>query len=183
MTFKPESNWKLLVENQTERLKSPLSWFPFPAFISISLTIIFIGHLIISVNPRFGNIAEPINFKATPIKDGGIWISVSTSDKYIIVMTSKKDIFKIPINFKSWDAIAPLTNYFKSAVKETAVTAILSEKLRKNHSQVVISADQKLKYLHLNPVLVAIADAGISSYAFETQLSNRLETGSDKSSL
>lgn len=162
--------WELAISAKRERLTSSLNWFPLPAFIGIGLSLIFVGHVFFGLNPRLGNPAEVIYFDAEPLKDGGIWLSVSIQEEKLVVTTADRSVFKITLSGTDVDEISKLTDYLREQTKKLSINAGLSQKISTVQSTAVISADQKLKYGHVRPILVALARAGISNYGFETKM-------------
>ncbi|MEZ4744125.1 MAG: hypothetical protein R3B45_17030 [Bdellovibrionota bacterium] len=158
---------------QIDRLTSHPSWFPYPAFIGFGLAIMLIGDVFFGLNPRVGNPAEAMYFNAKELQEGGIWISTLVKDNNIIVTTEDHKVFNIPLGSRDSNSIEDLTNYFKDQTLDRFLSVGLAKKTSLIESMVIISADQRLQYGHIKPVLLAIANAGISRYGFETkQLKN-----------
>ena len=60
--------------------------------------------------------------------------------------------------------------YLKKLTQELAVQAAISKFISDTQTKVVIAVDQRLRYFHVRPILHVLAEVGIDSYAFETQI-------------
>ena len=57
----------------------------------------------------------------------------------------------------------------RDRIVQITSSASLAKEISHTESLVVLAVDQSLKYLHIQPILAALAQAGISDYAFETR--------------
>ena len=151
------------------RLREPLWWFPFPIFLSFGLVLLLTAHVLFGTNPRMGHPANVITFPSEARRDSAIWLSVTPIGKEVVVTTGDRRVFRWPLEVHSLDELKPFRAYLREAVaRELEVTALANSAFQ-HQTTVVIAADQRLKYLHVRPLLHAFAEAGISHYAFETQ--------------
>jgi hypothetical protein len=163
--------WRLAVEEQKNRLGEAVNWFPYPAFIALGLISVFFGHLLFDLNPRIRIQADVISFDSDMGKDGGIWLSIYLKGENIVVETDDRQQFSIPINMSQDDkSMSALTDYLKQAAVDASVDVVLRSQIDSLQASVTIAADQHLKYIHLRPIFAAMAQAGISRYAFETRM-------------
>jgi hypothetical protein len=152
-----------------ERLHEVIWWYPFPLVISFALVMILTAHVMFGTNPRAGNPANIIAFPSDTQKDSALWLSVTPVGKEIVVTTSDRRVFRWPQDVRGMQPLAPLVAYLKERAQEEIRSAVIAGRVLKTQTQAVIAADQRLKYLHIRPIIHALAAAGISQYAFETQ--------------
>jgi biopolymer transport protein ExbD len=152
-----------------DRLDENPNWFPIPAFIAFGLVIVLTGHILFGTNPRAGNPANIISFPSEPRADAAIWLSVTPIDDQIVVTTSDRKVFKWRQQVRTPVELSAFTNYLKRRVADEVEAAAMAKRALKKQATAVIAADQRLKYLHIRPIIYALAEAGISQYAFETQ--------------
>jgi hypothetical protein len=151
------------------RLREPMWWFPLPLFISASLVMILTAHVISGTNPRTGNPADIITFPSEPRKDSALWMTITQMDEEIVVTTGDRRVFRWHQQVKTMEELAPFIKYLKERVAGEIESAALMKRAFTTQTSAVIAADQRLKFLHVRPLLYALAAAGISQYAFETQ--------------
>lgn len=152
-----------------ERLRQPLWWYPFPVILSFGLALVLMAHVMVGANPRAGNPADIIAFPAEPQKDGPLWLSVTPIGEDIVVTTGDRKVFRWRQDVRNLAPLAEFTAYLKERAARAVSAAVLAQEVRIDQTRFVIAADQRLKFLHVRPILYAFAAAGISQYAFETQ--------------
>jgi hypothetical protein len=162
------SNWSDAYVATQQRLSEPLWWFPYPILIAIGMVLILTGHLVFAINPRMGHPASLINFPAQMRPDSAIWFSMTPIDHDIVITTNDRLIFRWPQDLTPAQTTQPFVAYLRRRVAIEIDSAALLKRAPNTPLTVVIAADQRLKYLHLRPVIAALAEAGITSYAFET---------------
>jgi hypothetical protein len=153
-----------------ERLQEPVLWFPFPALIAFGLVIILRGHLLTGLNPRLGARVDVIQYDAKNLPDGGIWLGVFQDGKQVLVVTSDRRRFSWPIDSQNMKDIEPLVTYLQNRVKKEAYSTAIKLESNLTRTTAVLAVDQKLKYIHLRPVIYALAEARIAKYGFETRV-------------
>lgn len=157
------------LEQAKARLQETCSWFPYPGLFSFGLALLFSGHVLLGINPRIGNPADVLPFETEIAKEGAIWLSISLQKDKVVVSTDDRHIFSWNERDRDLNMIAPLTKHLKNKLVQITLSASLAKEISQTESLVVLAVDQSLKYLHIQPVLIALAQAGISDYAFETR--------------
>lgn len=160
--------WRESYNDAKERLRTPLWWYPFPMLLSFALVLLLTGHALIGTNPRMGNPASIVTFAAESRRDSPIWLSVTPIGDEIVVTTGDRKVFRWPQDKADGKALEPLRAYLKRAAAREVESAALVKAAAAHQTTAVIAADQRLKYLHVRPLLYAFAEAGIARYAFET---------------
>jgi hypothetical protein len=155
---------------QLERLKENIWWFPFPALIAFGLAILLIGHLLTDLNPRLGSVADPIQLNTKPFPDGSIWVSINIYENQVVATTYDKKKFSWSSHNTSMKDLEDFVAYLKKKTLEETYRSVRLLESSAVRSKVVIAVDQNAKYIHLRPVIYALADAGIAKYAFETRI-------------
>lgn len=156
------------LSNALDRLKEGSLWFPYPCIISFFLSLLLISHILVGLNPRLGNPANILPFKAEPSKEGAIWFSVSLKNTTLIFTTSDRKVFRWSLDSNDNTQIKLLKDYLKNQIERVSLTATLSKSLSHIQSMVVFAVDQRVTVKHLRPILYILAEVGISEYAFET---------------
>jgi hypothetical protein len=151
------------------RLRQPLWWYPAPALLGAGLALVLTSHVLLGTNPRAGNPADVLTFPGESRKDSAVWLSMTPMGKEVVVTTNDRRVFRWPQDTRDLSTLRPLVEYLKSRVAVEVGSAALSGRATPAASSAVIAADQRLKFLHVRPVLYAFAEAGITQYAFETQ--------------
>jgi hypothetical protein len=162
--------WVQALIGLKERLQEPILWFPFPALIAFGLVIILRGHLLTGLNPRLGARVDVIQYDAQNLPDGGIWLGVFQDGQQVLVVTSDRRRFSWPIDSQNMKDIDPLVTYLKGRVKKEAYSTAIKLESNQTRTTAVLAVDQKLKYIHLRPVIYALAEARIAKYGFETRV-------------
>ncbi|MEN9834892.1 MAG: hypothetical protein RL011_1085 [Pseudomonadota bacterium] len=162
------NHWSSRYAAVARRLKQPLWWFPYPCLLVFGLQLILTAHILFSTNPRLGHHAEVVRFPSAPSRDSSIWLSVTAGDKSTIVTTNDRRVFKWSESLRSSDDLKDFAFYLRRRMVEEIQTASLVQRSLRSQTRVVIAADQSLKYSHIKPIIHALAQAGISNYAFET---------------
>jgi hypothetical protein len=160
--------WENSLQRTRDRLGEPLTWYPYPAMISFGLVMVLVGQLIPGLNPRRGSRADVIELSAPRSNDGMIWIGVFSENDRIVVTTSDRKRFSWPVAHTLEDLL-PFSNYLRSRVRKESRAAGLANHTTFDRTSVVISVDQRLKYIHISPILIVLAQNGVAKYGFETR--------------
>lgn len=163
-------SWVEALMGLKERLQEPVLWFPFPALIAFGLVIILRGHLLTGLNPRLGARVDVIQYDAKNLPDGGIWLGVFQDGQKVLVVTSDRRRFSWPIDSQNMKDVEPLVTYLRNRVKKEAYSTAIKLESNLTRTTAVLAVDQKLKYIHLRPVIYALAEARIAKYGFETRV-------------
>lgn len=161
--------WVARCEQVKNRLREPIWWFPYPLLISFGLVTLLTSHSLFGTNPRVGNPADIIVFPGETQKDSALWMSVTPIGEDVVVTTGNRVIFRWRQDIKDLKPLEPFIVHLKQQVAEEIETAVITQEARVSQATAVIAADQSLKYLHIRPIIHALAEAGISRYAFETK--------------
>lgn len=167
------------IRKQKDRMKDNIIWFPAPALISFALVLLLIGHLLVNINPRLGNSAEILSFPSKPQKEGSIWISIFEKDSEITVVTYDRKVFNWPADTQTLEPLEDFRQYLHQTTNELSAQAAISKFISRTQTQIVMAVDQKLRYFHIRPLIHILADVGIDSYAFETQIIDKQENDSN----
>lgn len=162
--------WVEALLSLKERLQEPIFWFPFPALLAFGLVIILRGHLLTGLNPRLGARVDVIQYDAKTLQDGGIWLGIFQDGKEVLVVTSDRRRFSWPIDSQSLKDVGPLVAYLKSRVRKESYSTAIKLESNLTRTTAVLAVDQKLKYVHLRPIIYALAQARIAKYGFETRI-------------
>jgi hypothetical protein len=122
----------------------------------------------LAANPRMGHPANILAFPAPSQPDSSIWMSVTPVGDDIVVTTSDRQVFRWAQDVRSVSDIKPFVDHLKAMVRIEIEGAVLLNSLTIAKTRAVIAADQQLKYLHIRPIIYALAEAGIARYGFET---------------
>lgn len=156
------------LNRQKERLGIFANLFPFPALIPFGLVLIFCGSLIPTLNPRIGSPADVIPMSSMDEKEGSIWFAVRAIGDEVVVTAPNKRIFRWPSKIEDPRELDPFRSYLRQRVTNEIQMAVLAKRVTKAQLSAVIAADQRCRYLHLRPIIQALAEVGISDYGFET---------------
>ena len=162
--------WLGQVQRTRERLTEPLLWFPFPALIAFGLIIVLRGQLLNGFNYRLGTRADVVHLQAETLGSPGIWLSIYQEADQLVLVTDDHNRFEWPLGTKDMKALRPFIEYLNHRTAEAAFKMSLALEVDKNRTRAVLAVDQKLKYIHIRPILFALVEAKISNYGFETRV-------------
>lgn len=166
---RPAPRWSEACQRARQHLAEPLGWYPYPFAISFFLVLLLTAHVIFGTTSRLGTPSDVITFPSEARKDSALWLSVTPIGKEIVVATADRKVFRWPQEVRDMTPLKPFIAYLKNAIAKEIEAAALRKAVYEHQTTAVIAADQRLKYLHIRPILYAFAAAGISGYAFETQ--------------
>lgn len=155
---------------QRIRLRGETTWELLPAGICFTLAMLLIGHLLPGLNPRLGNRANITPLEAELEPDGSVWLGMFIKDDIFHIQTSERNTLKFSVQDLNKSILPQLVTYLELR-REKEITLLGSSLSYKPfRSNIVIAADQSLKYVHLRPVINSIAAAGYRRYSFETRI-------------
>jgi hypothetical protein len=160
--------WAEVYDEAKARLRTPLWWYPFPAVIAFGLITLLTAHLTLSTSARMGHPTTLLSFPSEPRADGAIWFSVTPIGNDIVVASASRRVFRWPQNARNTEAAAAFIVWLRQRAQQEIEAAALLNRARPVQATAVIAADQTLKFVHLRPILYALAEAGITHYGFET---------------
>lgn len=128
-----------------------------------------------AVNPRLSYPARPLALEAESDDAGrGIWFSMSASGENVLVTTDEQKTFEWPLDpeealeSKGYGEFVSFLRARRKKIVEDMVMAMDKDSIEAK-SRAVVSLDERLTYAHFKPVMLALANAGIRSYGFETR--------------
>lgn len=128
-----------------------------------------------AANPRLSQAAHPVVLEGSEEGSmGGIWLSMSANGENIMVTTDDKQAFEWPLDPEEGldsEGYEQFTDFLRDRRKKVVEDLVLSMDRRdiESGTRAVISVDERLTYAHFKPVMLAMANAGIRSYGFETR--------------
>lgn len=158
------------IDEQKERLKTGINWFPLPAMISFVLVLLFIGHLLVNINPRLGNSAVILSMNSETEQEGSIWLSVSENEGQIYVSTFDRKVFSWAANTTNLNDLNDFREHLRKTSYEISAQAAVSKFISKSQTKVVLAVDQRLRYFHIRPIIHVLAKVGLDDYGFETKM-------------
>ena len=160
--------WEKAISDLKDRLKISDEWYPIPSFISFGLIVIFISHLFPGLNPRLGSYSEVPSLQTKSYHLTGIWLGIYQKNKHIMIVSDERQVFSWPLAKTNQPNVQPLVNYLKDRLKKQLLTFGRDLAISYNDTRATLSVDKHLKYIHIRPILYALAEANISKYGFET---------------
>jgi biopolymer transport protein ExbD len=160
------------------RLQLVNYWVLYPIFISSLFLCVCLSQVLSTLNPRVDSHTQIPYLPASMVSSEpieppfqGIWLAVHpTSTGVLIQLPDEPRLFwdKTPDTAKvvGTQLAAILTRKVQHLYLKTA----LSQRVEMTEPLVKIAADNALLYKDLLPVLYAMAEVGLSQYAFEVQL-------------
>jgi len=158
-----------------DRLSVDPPWNPSALLLVGVLSVILVAAMVNGINQRLGNPSVPLSFPSKPQSDTAIWLSVTPIGEKVVVTTNDRSVFTWPQSATTDTDTKELTKWLSQKVQTEVSSTALAGLARPTQTKVMISTDQHLKFLHVKPVLYALASAGITRYGFETDLTD-LET-------
>ena len=104
----------------------------------------------------------------------GIWLSMSALGGNIYVTTDEKKTFQWPLDpeevleSKGYKEFTDFLGARRKRIVEDMVLSMDRDSIEAK-SRTVVALDETLTYAHFKPVMLALANAGIRSYGFETR--------------
>ena len=154
-----------------EELRKSFSWSPFLFLIGVLFFLIFKIYILSATNDHIGNPATPLTLKAELAPLDTMWFSVSPSKdgQNLVVTSSERRVF-------IWNPVKDDANgaqkwvlFLKEQIQQLYMRATLQRRMSASQTRLTLSVDKKVKYSELRSVLGAMAQAGISEYAFEVR--------------
>ena len=162
------ANWSEAYVAKQQRLSEPLWWYHYPFLLTAALVLLLTAHLVLATNPRMGHPASLINFPSQVRPDSAVWFSMSPIGPDIVITTNDRRVFRWRQDSASTAAMGPFVEYLRHQVNAEIAAAALLKRVQGSQTTTVIAADQRLRYLHLRPVIAALAKVGVTNYALET---------------
>lgn len=171
--MKKHKLWTPVYEKARVHLNDRGHWLPWPVFIPAVITLLLISQLIPLMNPRIGHPVNQDAIAGIPLNGFTIWLGISLDGDKVIVSTEDRQVFEWSEKIDSTEATKPLVEYLKKRVREITVDSALFGKSFRSQTRVILATDIETKFFHIRPVLYALAQARVTSYAFETSNSTK----------
>lgn len=171
------------LESLKERLKTNITWFPMPALISFTLALVFVGHLLVNLNPRLGNPVSVLTLETNQeiSSDGSIWISVGIDEDEILITTNDRQTFRWEKDTQDISTLNKFSEYLERRTNQIIIESAISKVITEEQLYVTLAVDQTLRYFHLKPILNVLAKNGLDYYGFEIRdIINTSASGEDK---
>lgn len=160
----------LALERQSERLVMPFTAWPTYILIPIGIIMILSAFVPLEVNSRLFSRARPLQLSGDEAPPTNLWFAVSPTESGISITSKDGKVFElnsaVPVDKRAEE----FRSYLVERKEELIRTNVLANHIDPNTSLVVLSADERLTYFHLRPVVYALASAGITRYAFEGRI-------------
>jgi hypothetical protein len=155
-------------DRMRDRLSTGIDWFPFPAFILFAVVLVIIGKALPGLNPKTGSRAQLLRYEASDPHRPSIPISISPLEDDLLVTTRNSVKFRIPAVNPTRQQLQPLADYLRAEASDRIVSLVILDRHFPSQTWAILSVDERLKFDHLRGIITALAEAGISSYSFET---------------
>ena len=152
-------------------LESP--WFVLCSLVPFLVSIVILGYIIPSINFKIGipinmlEINEHYNTQTTKFTTS-IWIGIKIINQDVSVVTDERKIFKWKYDTENPD-MSELIQYLQRRAKFKLFTQVLLHTNDTEPIRVGIACDENTRFFHIRPIILALAEAGISDYYFEIQ--------------
>lgn len=163
------NNLIMRLEGLKERLKLNVTWFPMPALISFALALVFVGHLLVNLNPRLGSPVSVLTLKTNQAisSDGSIWLSVGIDQDDIVITTNDRKTFRWEKSTQDISSLNEFSDYLTNRTNQIIVESAISKVITDEQLYVTLAVDQTLRYFHLKPIVNVLAKNGLDYYGFE----------------
>jgi len=174
-----------VAQNALERMKDRLSGargiYPYPMFLGFGLALVLLVEVQARVNPRLMGSADVITLDTAPLQHSAINLSIFPKGNSLVVEWDDGHVHSWSLTTEGLEPLQPFISHLKSRVHNEIEGAGLAGEVSASRLRVTLAVDQRLKYLHLRPIIYALADAGITLYSFQTQLTTAAKTKPDQS--
>ncbi len=160
--------WKLMSLEQRERLRPEENLFPYPALFAFGLILILTAHLLPGLNPRLGNRIDLISFAAPRQKEGSLWLGISAENNRLMVVTPDRKRFSWEQGKTDTQHLNEFVSYLRTYAEQQTRSSSLRGEADATKTKAILAVDRSLTYADLNPILLALAQARITRYGFET---------------
>lgn len=160
----------LALERQSERLAVPFTVWPTYVLIPVGFMLLLSLFIPIEVNPRLFSLAKPLQLSGEEEQPSSLWFAVAPSKAGVSISTIDGQVFEMSNDVPEEKRGEEFRAYLKGKSQSIIQASALANRLDQRSSLVVLSADERLTYYHLRPVIYALASAGITRYAFEGRI-------------
>lgn len=160
----------LALERQAERLVMPFTAWPAYLLIPVGIILILSAFVPLEVNSRLFSRAHPLQLSGEEAPPTSLWFAVAPTNSGISVTSIDGKVFELSNTAPAETRAEELRSYLLERKEDLIKSNVLANHLDPNATLVVLSADERLTYFHLRPVVYALASAGITRYAFEGRI-------------
>lgn len=152
----------------------------FPGILA-AIIVLFVGlacstKIFETANPRLGYPAQlpPLDARENHAPYG-LWFSLSAPEESMVVTTDDQQLFQWPLDpdsaleSKGYGDFRQYLQQRRFTITEDLVMSMARANLD-DKTRAVVAVDEHLTYAHFRPVMLALAGAGFSRYAFETRV-------------
>jgi hypothetical protein len=150
---------------QSRLVESP-SYFPLVSFVSFGLFLLCSTYVIPAVSMRIFSLAQRPVVAAEPAIEGPIYISVAPNKERVIATVNDRNFDLDPKNMD--EEMNRLISFLQEKTKEQMIKVGLELQIAPARTEAVLAVDSRLKYVHVQPIIAALAMAKIHRYGFET---------------
>lgn len=149
-------------------------WFVLYSLIPFLMSIVIFGYIIPNINFKIGipinmlEINEYSNTTQTTKFPTSIWIGVKIINQDVLIVTDERKIFKWKYDTENPN-MSEFIKYLQKRTKFKLFTQVLLHTNDTEPIRVGIACDENIRFFHIKPIILALAEAGISDYYFEIQ--------------
>ncbi|MGE0171592.1 MAG: hypothetical protein AB7T49_02355 [Oligoflexales bacterium] len=149
------------------RLSVSPSCFPLVSAISFGLFVLCCTYVLPSVTYKMYSMADRPVVAAKPTPEGPIYISLAPYKDKVVVTVNQKNFHMNSEKATSKD-MEQLVSFLKEKTREQMIKVGLELQIDPQRTEAVLAVDRRLKYIHVQPIIAALAQAKIYRYGFET---------------
>ena len=160
----------LALERQAERLVMPFTAWPAYILIPVGMIMILSAFIPLETNQRLFSRARPLQLSGEEASPTDLWFAVAPTDSGISITTIDGKVFELKNSEPEEKRGEEFRAYLKERKEELIKSKTLANQIDPSSTLVVLSGDERLTYVHLRPVVYALASAGVTRYAFEGRI-------------
>lgn len=160
----------LALDRQAHRLVMPFTAWSTYALIPVGIIVILSAFIPLEINPRLFSQAKPLQISGPEAPPTSLWFAVAPTKEGISISTTDGKSFELKNDEREKERGEAFREYLSERKKELIKEKTLANRVDDQSTLVVLSADERLTYFHLRPVIYALASAGVTRYAFEGRI-------------
>lgn len=160
----------LALERQADRLVMPFTAWPTYVLIPVGIILILSAFLPLELNERLVSQAKPLQLSGPEAPATNLWFAIAPTKDGVSITSIDGHVFQLSDNTPDAERGAAFRAYLREVKASVIESTTLANRIDQNSSLVVLSADERLNYYHLRPVIYALASAGVTRYAFEGRI-------------
>ncbi|MCX6125743.1 MAG: hypothetical protein NTV34_13505 [Proteobacteria bacterium] len=154
---------------QKARLAMPYTATPAILLIPVGFMCLLLIFVSVETNPRLFSTAKPVQLVLEEFVGGRLWYSVAPYEQGIRIISDSGKFFDLQGEINA-AALTEFSSHLKLRMQKILADVAVANRMDKSTSFVILSVDERLTYSHLRPVIYALADAGVTRYAFESRI-------------